>query len=501
MASPLAIETAIFPAYTARVERLALPRPSYALTRAALMATLLAAPLAFGAVQPWAWGTLAVVAFLLLLLWLMESARRGSLTLLWSPLYLPAAAFFLLGTIQLGGGLTMDRIATRESLLKLSTDLILFFLAGQIFGAGDYVKFGRGKGAHYSRSRMGSDRLPWGAAGSDILPDRPLPGSNLSPDVLSESRSASPLSADILSDKTRPEAALAWIIVAYAFLLALFAIFQFFSGQGLIYWRVKSPGWTFGPYVNHNHYAGLMEMLIPLAVAGALPALRRRAPALVVGAVVLIPVASLLLAGSRGGFISLLVEIGLAAALVFGWGPRHARRATALVGGTAMLAAALLFFWMAPRHVAERLATLADTAHPPEVELRTRWVAARDALRIWRDHPALGSGLGSFETVFPRYQSFATDFRWDYAHNDYAQALAETGAAGGAALLAALGMFFWLAFRNLRERLRHTAGWIPFAAALGCCGLLAHSFVDFNLHIPANAAWFAVSVAIATSGR
>ncbi len=73
-----------------------------------------------------------------------------------------------------------------------------------------------------------------------------------------------------------PLPALRWTLVVYTFLLALFAIFQFFSSQGLIYWMVKSPGWTFGPYVNHNHYAGLMEMLIPLSVASALPALRKQ---------------------------------------------------------------------------------------------------------------------------------------------------------------------------------------------------------------------------------
>ena len=44
------------------------PTSSYALVRTSLIATLLAAPLAFGAVQAWAWGALAVVAFLLLLL-------------------------------------------------------------------------------------------------------------------------------------------------------------------------------------------------------------------------------------------------------------------------------------------------------------------------------------------------------------------------------------------------------------------------------------------------
>src|SRR2546427_10532921 len=42
--------------------------------------------------------------------------------------------------------------------------------------------------------------------------------------------------------------------------------------------------------------------------------------------------------------------------------------------------------------------------------------------------------------------------------------------------------------------------WIRLGAALGCCGMLVHSFFDFNLHIPANAAWFAVLAGLATTG-
>jgi hypothetical protein len=38
------------------------------------------------------------------------------------------------------------------------------------------------------------------------------------------------------------------------------------------------------------------------------------------------------------------------------------------------------------------------------------------------------------------------------------------------------------------------------AALLGCVGILVHSFLDFNLQIPANAALFYVLCAIAASG-
>jgi O-antigen ligase len=337
--------------------------------------------------------------------------------------------------VQYFAGLALDPAATKEALLKLVTDLMLFFLAGQFLAE--------------------AGERQWRKMGLALT--------------------------------------------LYTFAIGVFATLQFFSSRNLIYWAIPSPGYTFGPYVNHNHYAGLMEMLIPLAVASALPAIHKHPSAVLLGVAALVPIASLLLSGSRGGFIALVVEVLLAAILIFLCGPRRARKAAASVGGLAIIAAVVLFFWMAPRQTAERLATMADATHSPEVALADRLAPAKDSLRIFRDHPWLGAGLGSFETVFPRYQSFPSDFTWDHAHNDYAEALAETGAAGGTLILCALGLFFWLAFRNLHERLRHRAGWIQLGAALGCCGLLVHSLVDFNLHIPANAAWFAVCVAIAAS--
>jgi O-antigen ligase len=437
MTTEFAVDSSVLNRTAARAEERKRALSSAALLRACLFAVLLAAPLAFGAVQPAAWGTLAVAAFLLFLLWAWAGSRQGALRIFWSPLYVPAGFFFLLGIIQYAAHLTMDAMGTREALLKLATDLVFFFLALQFFAA----------------------RQSGSATG-----------------------------------------VLRWPLLVYTFALALFAVLQFFSGPGLIYWVVKSPGWTFGPYVNHNHYAGLMEMLIPLSCACALPALRKHPAAVVpVSCFILVPVASLLLSGSRGGCLALLVEAVLAALLVLGFGPREAHRRAAVVGGGALLSAALLFLWMAPRPATERLTKLGDGTHPPDVELGNRLEAARDSLAIWRHHPWLGAGLGSFESVFPRYQSFPSEARWDHAHNDYLEALAETGLAGAAAIAIALLLFFWLAFRNLRERLREPAGWLGFAAALGCCGILVHSLADFNLHMPANAAWFAACAALAVS--
>jgi len=419
-----------------RVETSTASRESrwFSSARILLVATLLAAPLAFGAVEPWAWAVLYVLSFLLLAMWAIGNVRQRAMRIVWSPLYWPVALFLLLGAVQYFGHLTAGSYGAREALIKLVTDVILFFLAGQLFaGCPDKV---------------------WRTLGL--------------------------------------------VVTAYAFLMGLFAILQFFSSHGLIYWVVKSPGRTFGPYVNHNDYAGLMEMLVPIAAAYVLSRPRSDYQRLLLAFAVCIPVGSLLLSASRGGFVSFLVET-----LIFAWVLWNGIQAQnsykpLFIGALGVAAAALFFFWMAPGSVSSRLGSLGNVLHAPEATYGDRMHVAYDSLRIFRDHPLIGTGLGSFGSVFPAYQSFPTNQLYPYAHNDYAQALAETGAIGGLVILGSLVLFFRLAFRNLRDRLEREAGWIQLGAAVGVCGLLVHSFVDFNLHIPANAAWFAVLVALST---
>jgi O-antigen ligase len=114
--------------------------------------------------------------------------------------------------------------------------------------------------------------------------------------------------------------------------------------------------------------------------------------------------------------------------------------------------------------------------------------------------PALGWGLGTFPTVYPSFRSFYTNLFVNEAHNDYAQLLVETGLIGFALML-------WFVFCMYRSGLPRSSrrwefkwdGAVSLAALLGCTGLLVHSFVDFNLQIPANAAMFYALCGLAAS--
>ena len=107
----------------------------------------------------------------------------------------------------------------------------------------------------------------------------------------------------------------------------------------------------------------------------------------------------------------------------------------------------LLFTWVDPGIVAQKLGMIVEVGGSAWVEWAGfRKSVASDSLRMLRDHPIYGVGLGNFETAYPRYQSFPSDLWIDYAHNDYVQAVAETGLVGAVLIVSALGLFLYAAF-------------------------------------------------------
>jgi O-antigen ligase len=247
-----------------------------------------------------------------------------------------------------------------------------------------------------------------------------------------------------------------------------------------------------------------MEMLIPVAVlyiAGRRGRSSLEASVWRVIAVTL-ALASLLLSGSRAGLLALSAEILIATIALRRAGARTTDRPRLAMAATITLfAGVMLFAYVDPGWVAKKLGSVAHVNSAWANWAGDRKSMTLDSLRMCRDHPLLGVGLGDFETAYPRYQSFPSDLWIDHAHNDYAEAVAETGLVGALLILSALALFLRLAFRDWGDPFRSQAGWIRLGAALGCCGMLVHSFLDFNLHIPANAAWFAVLAGIATTER
>jgi len=281
-------------------------------------------------------------------------------------------------------------------------------------------------------------------------------------------------------------------------LLALFALVQDRSWNGRIYWirrPVSNPN-AFGPYVSPTHFVGVMELFLPWMVGYAWSLVRRlgrdafrdaRFAAAVFGAVVCL-VASIASA-SKAGALLILASLGLLGII----GARSWRTRLVVIGLALALAGGAVALRTETR-LGERVESYVERAGDGHL-LEGRISAWKTAVEIVRDYPLTGAGFGAYREVSPRYSPAGSSKRFNRAHNDYAQLVAEGGWV--AAILVG-----WLIVgfgRRALRRVRRSDGALSasrLGLALGLVALSLHALVDFNHQIPANALLFVAIAAL-----
>jgi len=287
------------------------------------------------------------------------------------------------------------------------------------------------------------------------------------------------------------------------FLRALLMVGTLEALLGLIQFLV-SPGWIFGymnlssrssgTLINRNHFAGLLEMLAPIAVGFAYIAMRRyREPArsyvfLLAATVIGLAICfSLSRAGMLTFFLTIVFLVGLVRM-------REARRRLALGIGLSVFGLVIAgAAWMGIDVIVTRYAQLLEQ---DAVINEGRLIVFRDTVRMIADNP-LGVGMGRYQDYFRRYQTFRPEFLFDHAHNDYLETTSELGVP-----LAILfwGAVFYILSRAARAFLSEGSPerrGILLASSGGVFAMLVHSLTDFNLQIPSNAMIFFSFVGIA----
>lgn len=396
--------------------------------RVAICCLLVFAVAAHGAVEDWARTLLEIGAALLFLAWAMRTYLKRESQLVISPLLLPLAFFLLVVLSQWAFHVTASAYATRMDLDLLIADFLILFLASQAFRS---LEDWRG---------------------------------------------------------------FVWFGMAFGFFVSLFGILQHLTFNGKLYWfrTMHFGGIPFGPYVNRNHFAGFVELIIPLSLVPLVLGKVRRERWFLVALFAVVPIGALFLSASRGGIVSFAVELG---ALFIWLLLRRAFGTHLLSAGAVLLLAVLMVSWLGVQELVERFSSLQSL----EVTVGKRASMREDTWRIFLDHPWMGTGLGTLQTVFPAYETLYDGKVVNHAHNDYLEALAETGIAGGLCCVWFLGVLFVDSLRRVSQPGSSFISTLHLSGLIGCLGLLAHSLVDFNLHIPANALLFFLMANLATA--
>jgi O-antigen ligase len=295
-----------------------------------------------------------------------------------------------------------------------------------------------------------------------------------------------------------------WPLLIVIGLEAVLGLYQ--SGAG------SASDAVVGTYANRDHYAGLLEMALPLAAVYALSILQsdreefesRAVPALKASflfALAGILLVAIILSLSRMGFLAALAGLlvaGSAVLSVRGWRVEYAakipwwRRWVPLAAVILVITSGFIFL-----PTASLVTRFADLAKTDEVAADARAQIWRDTSALVRDYPWFGCGMGTYASCFLRYKTVAPMYTVDYAHNDYLQVLAETGVFGFCA-----GLLFIL--RLLQRTIRgclyaHSVNErdLAIACLASMTAMLLHSLVDFNMYVPANGMVFAWIAGIA----
>jgi len=408
-----------------------------------LVGGLVFSALAFGSVEPWAKAVLESIAVLVTALWVIKSFLERQIRLVIPPVLLPVAGLVVWGLIQsiaITGGseerkaISMDVEASRVAVVSI------FFLLLLAVGAANFIS-----------EKQAVRRL-------------------------------------------------ATFLVFYGLALGVFALIQSFTWEGAFYWlRPTRALNSFGPFANRDHFAGYMEMLAPFPAAMILTGAVRGEQRLAYGFAGIMIFVAILASLSRGGMLSLGVQCVLMAT----WAVRSpltnrggaARSRTTIAIQAAVVSAALAaviaagIMWLGPARIINRAAsTISDLREEQAGYISRQWIW-RDTWSLIKSHPVLGTGIGSFETVFPGYSHNNGRLIIAQSHNDYLQILADCGLIGGART----AWFLVVVLRLMRQAVK-TTDRVLLGTGLACSasitGMLVHSLFDFNLQIPSNALLF-----------
>lgn len=309
---------------------------------------------------------------------------------------------------------------------------------------------------------------------------------------------------------------LAYAMVACGVFEALYGSAKSLTGLEFgFFGREVDRSVAIGTFVNRNHLAGLLEMTLAvgvgLLIAGRFSSpggnwrdwlrgaatflLSDKAPLRI--AVVIMAI-GLVLTRSRMGNAGFAISLSVTGA-VYLLLARSSKFSSGLVlailSSIVLVDLVIVGSYFGIEEVAQRLeqTTVAEASN--RVDLYDY------AVPYVLDYLPFGAGAGSFVASFLPYGGAEVVIPYDHAHNDYLEFLGEWGIVGWLPMALAVLLSLGAAGFALRERHDSLLRAIGFGSFMGIVALLIHSFVDFNLQIPANAGFFTVLLAMGWLAR
>ncbi len=294
---------------------------------------------------------------------------------------------------------------------------------------------------------------------------------------------------------------------------AFYGFFELYRSHPhiLFYKKVFSLDSVTGTFVNRNHFSGYLEMILPLALGLVISRInlfsmpgkkwkdriaQMAAQGFAVNVFVVLSILVMALAifrsNSRSGVFLLVFTFFLFFTLtVYSFGVAKYRQ----IWIKTFLKVTIVLVTLIALYVGVDSTVRRFSRDNLLQDGRPKYWA--DVLNVIGDFPLLGSGLGTFPSVFSAYDYTGLDGPLVHAHNDYLENFSELGLVGFTLLMAGLIFIAVDAFKTWAKRKNPEIKGLGLGLIVAVAVMAFHSITDFNLHIPANILLFTVVLSLA----
>ncbi len=303
-----------------------------------------------------------------------------------------------------------------------------------------------------------------------------------------------------------------YVLIGMGAFQALYGLFELYNKNPriLFYEKMYNLDSVTGTFVNRNHFSGYMEMIIPLAIGLVIARIdlfslldlkwryrflrlseKGLSTIILISLSIVVMSIAVILSKSRSGVFLLVFSFMLFFGLtvLFFRRAEHQKRWIRNFTIVIFVVIIIVSLYIGIDATIERFALdkLLREGRP------TYWA---NTAEIFADYPLLGTGLGTFPSLYPDRESGETLIRLYHAHNDYLEYLSELGLLGMILLLGGVLYILVRSFLVWRGRRHPEVKGIGLGVIVAIVCILIHSFTDFNLHIPANKLLFSVVLSL-----
>lgn len=288
------------------------------------------------------------------------------------------------------------------------------------------------------------------------------------------------------------------LVIFAGIMEAVFGIYAYLTGFVIFPETNAANELRAGTFVNRNHFANLLTMVLCLVLGLLASIINSRDPGrgsklgryndldsaifLVLVGASLILLAAVFTSGSRAPVVFFTISFGIMLIL--------ARAAGRTGRGELVLAPVVLVGLSAAIVVMgfdQSMIRLLDRDIFGGERMLQNMLGLELLSSVW----LTGVGAGNYRWAFTMFRDDNLRFvTYDHAHNDYLEVAIEQGIVGAVLLAIATGLVVRELYRGYKARRNPLIRGVIFGCLMSVIYMLLHALVEFNFRIPANAVYF-----------